>query len=139
MFLNLKWLTFVHVRRKQPKFPRFSIGTLVSSQMDFYEETFRTVYLINIITWACPIIRCGTQISGDYCRDFDYCDSWKYYCDSCDTIEYIEFSATQASSGSMACISKHGEAYLTRIILAGDISFILIKQKTLELLVWFSF
>ena len=39
----------------------------------------------------------------------------RYHCDSCDTIEYIhvEFSAPQASSGSMACILKHGGAYLT--------------------------
>ena len=45
--------------------------------------------------------------SGDYWGDFDYWDSIAivgsiYYCDSCDTIEYIEFSAPQASSGSMA-------------------------------------
>ena len=43
----------------------------------------------------------------------------RYYCDSCDTIAIVvillstEFSASQASSGSMACILKHGEAYLT--------------------------
>ena len=34
----------------------------------------------------------------------------RYYCDSCDIIEYIEFNAPQASSGSMACILKHGGA-----------------------------
>ena len=36
-----------------------------------------------------------------------------FNCDSCDTIEYIEFSAPQASSGSMACILKHDGAYLS--------------------------
>ena len=36
----------------------------------------------------------------------------RYHCNSCDTIEYIEFSAPQASSGSMACVLKHGGAYL---------------------------
>ena len=51
-----------------------------------------------------------------------YCDSCdtiaivvillRYYCDSCDAIEYIEFSSPQASSGSMACILKHGGSYL---------------------------
>ena len=41
-----------------------------------------------------------------------YCDSWKYYCNSCDTVEYIEFSAPcMGCSGSMACILKHGGAY----------------------------
>ena len=63
--------------------------------------------------------------SGDYWGDFDYSDSIAivgrtiaivvillgYYCDSCDTIEYIEVCAPQASSGSMACILKHGGAY----------------------------
>ena len=28
--------------------------------------------------------------SGDYWGDFDYCDSWKYYCDSCDTTQIVD-------------------------------------------------
>ena len=51
--------------------------------------------------------------SSDYWGDFDYCDSiaivgstiaivvilLRYYCDSCDTIEYIEFSGLQWFNG----------------------------------------
>ena len=47
----------------------------------------------------------------------------RYYCDTIAIVVIIlsiEFSAPQASSGSMACILKHGGAYLTAI-LAGAI------------------
>ena len=86
---------------------------LKSKWLTYFIFAYYYAFVIVSLIWLAYFLS-----SGDYWGDFDYCNSWKYYCDtiaivvillqyycnSYDNIECIESIATQASSGSMVCI-----------------------------------
>ena len=91
--------------------------TLLQYYCDSCDTIAIVVTLLQYYCDSCDTIAIVVTLLQYYC---DSCDTiaivvtlLRYYCDSCDTIEYIEFSVPQAFSGSMACILKHGGAYLT--------------------------